>query len=323
MKWYDKLQNLDRRIIYLLVAIVISIPVVYPLNLPTFYTKPVTQLFDYMENVKDDGVILLSFNHDGAVMPEVGPMVRSVIRHAFLRNIKIMAYCWSLEGMKLGDDELIELANQYGKQWGVDYVSFGYKIPSFPIILGMGSDIKSVLTHDTRGTPTDQIPMMRDIRSYENIDLIVDFGGSSTFYSWILYAHTRFKVDVAIGVTGVVAAETFPLLQTNQLIGLMAGLKDAAEYEQHADEVETATGFGEQRQRNATDLLAKRLQEAGQTVSPETAAANWESIQDYDSRARKGMDSQAIAHLLLIGFIVLGNIGYFASIRDRRKQLGG
>ncbi|MBN2055758.1 hypothetical protein JW905_12595 [bacterium] len=321
MKWFDRMQQIDRRIIYLLVALVVALPLVLPLDLPTFYTPPVNALFNFIEGIKGDGVLLLGFNHDGSVVPEIEPMVRSVIRHAFLRDIKILAYCWSLEGATLGDSLLVELANQYGKVYGEDYVNFGYKIPSFPIIIGMGSDITRVLPTDSRGTPIGEIPMMKNIRSYENIDLIIDFSGSSTFYRWIYFAHTRFDVDVAAGVTGVIAAEAFPLLQTEQLIGLMAGLKDAAEYEQHADEVEAEVdkARGITTTRRANIAAAVRSREGD--VASERLDREWDRVRDYDKRARKGMDSQAIAHILIIGFIVLGNIGYFAGLRDKKRTL--
>ncbi len=51
-------------------------------------------------------------------------------------------------------------------------------------------------------------------------------------------------------------------------------------------------------------------------------AAEYESLIGYSDKANRGMDSQSLIHLLVIAFIVLGNVGYFAMRRQtatRRK----
>lgn len=44
-------------------------------------------------------------------------------------------------------------------------------------------------------------------------------------------------------------------------------------------------------------------------------AAEYESLIGRSDKANRGMDSQSLIHLLIIGFIILGNAGYFASRR--------
>jgi len=257
MAWYSKLTTIDNRILYLLVALVIALPLVFPLNLKTFYTQPVTQVYEYLENVKDNGVIMVGLNYDAAVRPEVEPMLRSVLRHAFMRDIKVLAYGWNPEGPYLAQRLFEELGPEYGKESGVDYVNLGYKFPSLPIILGIGTNLHAVLPTDINGARVADMPMMDSIRTYENIDLVMDFTGSSTVYTWVYYAYTRFGVRVAAGVTGVIAAELYPLLQTGQLIGLLSGLKDAAEYEQHADEIEHELNLTPVRKENHRQFMQR------------------------------------------------------------------
>ena len=48
-------------------------------------------------------------------------------------------------------------------------------------------------------------------------------------------------------------------------------------------------------------------------------AAEYEHLVGYKGLASLGMTSQSIAHLAIIGFVILGNIGYFASRRRRRR----
>lgn len=51
-------------------------------------------------------------------------------------------------------------------------------------------------------------------------------------------------------------------------------------------------------------------------------AAEYESLIGYGDNATRGMDSQSIIHLLIIAFIVLGNVGYFAT-RGRHEPRRG
>jgi tetrahydromethanopterin S-methyltransferase subunit D len=46
-------------------------------------------------------------------------------------------------------------------------------------------------------------------------------------------------------------------------------------------------------------------------------AAEYETLVDRKGRGLKGMDSQSIVHLLLVGFIVLGNV---ILLYQRRKR---
>jgi hypothetical protein len=409
---FKKLSNIDSRILYLLVGIVLALPLIFPLGLGTFYTKPVTQVFDEIESIKGDGVILLGLNYDASTRPEVEPMVRAVIRHAFMRNIKVLGFGFYPEGPTLVERVFEDLAPQYGKKVGVDYANFGYKFPSLPIVLGMGTDIHQVLPTDIKGNKVEDMPMMKDIRTYQNIDLIMDFTGSSTIYTWVFFAVAKYGAKLAGGVTGVTAAELYPLLQTKQLMGLLSGLKDAAEYEQHADEVEASLNYASARRANTEeylrqslgervthalnallfqppasardvaqsareslrelvrrgrplaneDALVRRIEQLAQKIrqdspppagsdpavfaaeylgkhadaaqdleqvrqpildaalSKEQVAQAWQQALLDDKRARRGMDSQAVAHLLLIAFIALGNIGYFSA--RRRQKIG-
>ena len=42
-------------------------------------------------------------------------------------------------------------------------------------------------------------------------------------------------------------------------------------------------------------------------------------LSDRPGLGIKGMDAQSVAHLLMLSFIVIGNVGYFLSRRQERK----
>jgi hypothetical protein len=86
------------------------------------------------------------------------------------------------------------------------------------------------------------------------------------------------------GITAVSAADYYPYVNSGQFSGMLAGMKGAAEYE---------------------ELLEQRMVKNGM---------------DWGLR-RKGteaMSSQTAAHLAIMAFIIIGNIGFF--ITRRRKS---
>ncbi|MFQ5905459.1 MAG: hypothetical protein ACE5JA_02710, partial [bacterium] len=115
----------------------------------------------------------------------------------------------------------------------------------------------------------------------DDIPLVVDMSGSTIPILWVLYAGVRYHQQVGVGTTAVSAAQYYPWLQTGQFVGMLGGLKGAAEYE--------------------------RLNEKM-------------GIRQARKRATIGMGSQSIAHLLMIVLIVLGNIAYFLTRSKRRLK---
>ncbi len=51
-------------------------------------------------------------------------------------------------------------------------------------------------------------------------------------------------------------------------------------------------------------------------------AAQYEDLADNPGLAKDGMRVQLYAHMMIIAFIILGNVGYFVS-RRRTKMEGG
>ena len=49
---------------------------------------------------------------------------------------------------------------------------------------------------------------------------------------WIVYGSDRFGFPLGVGTTAVQAPQLYPFMKSNQLVGLLGGLRGAADYEQ-------------------------------------------------------------------------------------------
>ncbi|MBN2541358.1 hypothetical protein JXI42_00675 [bacterium] len=274
MKFIEKLMSIDRRIIYILIALAIIIPFFVPMGLPIPITKEVESIYNYIEDLGPNDAIIISNDYDPQTKPELYPMVKAIIRHAFDREVKVIVMTLIVTGVGLAEEAVKEVADEYGMVNGKDYCFLGYRPGWGLLILGMGVDIHTQFPTDYYGTPIKDIPVMADIHNFDDIDLVLSFSGSSIVVSWLTMAKERFGQNIAWGVTGVMAPDYYIYLQSGQIVGMLGGLKGAAEYE---------------------TLINK----------PDTATA--------------GMDAQSWAHVIIIVFILIGNIGFFITGKKNLK----
>jgi hypothetical protein len=270
----ERLSSLDRRIIFLTVAIAVILPMFLPLGLPVEVTAPVRQLYDVIEGLPERSVVLISIDYDPSGAPELQPATLAIMRHCFRRNLRIMVLGLWAPGVPLGMSALSEIGEvEYRKEYGIDYVNFGYRPGGAVFLVNLGRDIHDVCRQDVYGTVVEEIPIMDDVRAANDIGLVISMSmGVPGSDQWIWYYHARYRGKLATAQTAIGAPKYYQYLQSGQLVGLIGGMKGSAEYE---------------------------------------------SLVDRPGLATTGMDSQSIAHLLIIGFVVLGNLIYWMEKRKR------
>ncbi len=227
----EKLMNIDRRIVFILVGLAVIIPSLLSVSFPITVSQPTRSTYDYIESLPTGSTLMIGFNYGPSSLAELHPMAEAVIHHCFQQKVRVIGMTLLPDGATLGDDMLRKVADETGAIYGEDYVYLGFRPGATQVLLGMGTAIDSVFEADYAKTPLAEIPMMADITNYEQIDLVLDLASGSSTEWWIVYTNTRYNQQIAAGVTGVIVSQMYPYLQTKQLIGLMPGLLGAAEYE--------------------------------------------------------------------------------------------
>ena len=227
----ERLLQIDRRVIFALMALAVAIPLITGITFDPGQTPPTKAIYDYIQDMKPGSVLVIVFDYGPASMPELDPMAAALIRHGLTRGLRVVGLTLDIQGAVLGDDVLNRVGRGMGKESGVDYVNLGYQPGYTAVILGMGEDIGKVFQTDFAGRPYGELRITKGLRTFKDIGLIIDLASSNTPTTWIAQAHERYDVTVATGVTAVMATDYYPYLQTNQLIGLLNGMKGAAEYE--------------------------------------------------------------------------------------------
>lgn len=272
---FARVGRIDRRWLYLVIAVAVGGVLLRPLDLPIPITEEVQKVYDAIEELPAGTPILISFDFGAPSMPELQPMATAVVRHCFRRGLRVVGLGLLPEGTSIGAQVLDSVAEEMGKVYGVDYVHLGYKPQIEAAILGMGEDIVRVFPRDFRSLPTADHPVMQGIKSYRDVPLVVGFASGTEMVLWIQYAGARYGQRIVAGAAAVMATVFYPYLDSGQIEGLIPGLRGASEYEQLIGTV---------------------------------------------GRASQGMDAQSVAHVLIICFILLGNVGYLASRHRRGEQ---
>lgn len=287
MKFYEKLMKIDRRTIYALLLVVVILPLVFPSVVKVTPMTPVERIFQAVDNTPQDKALILDCSYAPQIKAEVEPMAVAVLRHAFKTRKKILVLSLYVEMIGLATRALNQVVGEFNGVaethedsiiYGRDYVFLGWQPPPIVPMLGMGESIANIYVVDYYGNQTDTLEMMQRINNYNDISILVALSGSRIPISWVAYAQNRYGLQVGVGCTAVSGADFYPYYQTGQFTGLMVGMKGAAEYEE--------------------------LVEANHGVKGRRVAS-------------EAMLSLTYAHIIIILFIVIGNIGF---LLQRRKK---
>ncbi len=286
MNW-ERLIQIDRRIIFLAMGLGIIIPMLFPMEMPVGAQRVTRSLFKTIDEIDgQEQCLMISSDYTPQTEPECHPMSLALMRHAFTRRIPVLLNALYVEGAPLlasGIEDVMEEFNSRATThedsiiYGRDVVYLGWQPPPIVPILAMGESIAGIYPDDYYGNRTDSLEVMQRIRNYDEVGIVVAITGLSAPLWYVMFAQTKYGVKVGAGCTAVCAPDFYPYCGTGQISGMMAGMKGAAEYE---------------------ELVEETFQTGGRR------------------KATEGMVAQSAAHLVIMGFVILGNIAYFASRRQ-------
>lgn len=288
MNIFERMMSLDRRWIFLVLTIACVLTYFIPFKVPLRPSSEVKVVYDRIESLQPGDIVMLAVDYDPNALAELHPMTYAIMEQCFRKNLRVLVTSLSQNGAGMAEQAIkdvtdsMKVAQTYNDVEypsreivnGVDYTFLGYKPYFALVILGMGQNFRIPYPTDYYGHPLDSIPMMQNVTNYDQVKVVVDISGGNIADAWISYGQGRYNFPMAMGLTGVMAADYYPYLNSGQLFGLMGGLLGAAQYEKLADN---------------------------------------------PGPAMDGMRIQVFAHMVIILFIVLGNIGYFMTRKNRNR----
>ncbi len=281
-------KEVDRRLIFLFIFLSAAAPVIFPITFEEKISPTVQGVFDAVEALPPGSHVMISYDFDPAMAPETQPMGNAFTRHCLARGLKVIFISlWGTGPSMLQQtiDGIVRTEFPEKKE-DTDWVNLGYKAGNEGVLNVIVTNLKKMYPTDVNSHPLDSIPCLKGIKSCKDVDLILAVGGGQPGpKEWVLYVGDPGNVRIGSGLAAVVTPQSYPYYP-KQMIGLVGGIKGAAEYEFE---------------------LCRRYPKFGASTLPSMRAA------------LLAMGPQTIAHVVIMIFIIFGNIAYLKSRKGAKR----
>lgn len=287
------LKTIDRRIIFLIIAVAVIVTLKAPMYLPVSVSKNANGFLELLDAVKEGDPVIVSFDYAASGEPELKPMAQAILYRLFERKARVFMMAFWDQGPGLADNTLkgkdqdegiikkFERNNPGRKiEYGKDYINLGYKVGASNVIIAMNKSVKDIFSKDNTGKPIEEFPIMKGIEKLKDFKRIFALtgGNNGLLDIWLPFARQQYQIPVCGGCTSVSAPQFYQYMQSRQLDGLLDGFKTAAELLKAIEYTDPATG-------KKADLLSKEIHRLA--------------------------DVQSVVHIIIIIFIIIANVTYF------------
>jgi hypothetical protein len=291
------MHSFERQIIYILVMVIVSIPIILRQSMKPAKMKSAAILFEMVETLeaKEDTIALLALDFGPNTKAENEPQAEVVIEHFLRKRIPFALFTLYAPGegfLKSIPDRVVErLERETGEtyEYGVDWVNLGYRPGTSLFIqsLAKSKDLRAELEKDVFGSPLKDVPLFQNIKTIRQVGFLGQFTGLVGVFDIYVqfFQQEGFVPPFGHGCTSITIPEAYIYLDSGQLNGLLEGIAGAAWY---------------------SHLLKQQYPERPNDDALVTNTA------------------LGVAHLIIIALILLGNIREFVRwYRSRSHHLEG
>ena len=291
MNILDKMMWLDRRWIFLFLIVVCVISYAIDFQIPIRIEREVENIYEFIDSLPPGDIVLVAIDYDPNNLAELHPMTYAVVEQCWRKNLKIIFTSLSQNGPGMTDQAIRDLTDSLA----LDRTFNGVEYKGREIVSGIDYcflGYKPYFALVILGMGQDfRLPFPTDYYGTP-IDSLPMMQGM------LNYDDVACVVDISGGnitdywVSYGQGRFGFPLALG--LTGVMTA--------QYYPYLGSGQVFG---------IMGGLL-----------GAAEYEELTDNPGLAKDGMRIQLAAHIVIILFIVLGNVGFFID-RRKRRQAGG
>ena len=231
-----KLSRLDRRWLFLALWIIILLPYFVNFALPMNVTQRSQDFYNYLNNMPQGSVVLWGWDVSFAGWSEMEAQGVAVTKLLFKLmaekgfRIVIMGYreeCGNLPEMVMRQLGMHPTQNQ---NYGKNYAHIGWLPGGSVGMASFAKNMRATLPKDWWGTPLDNLQVMKDINTIQDVDLVIyiESGGCElAITQYVVPYNTNLGVcAIAQNVPG-----NMPRLDAGLIKIMLAGIRGGAELE--------------------------------------------------------------------------------------------
>lgn len=292
MDIFERMMQLDRRWVFLFLIVVCVVTYMIPFEIPTITEPEVEKIYNFIDSLPEGDIVMIAIDYDPNNLAELHPMTYVIIEHCWRNNLRLILTSLSQNGPGMADQALRDISDS----------------------------MKVEKTYNGKTYPPREIVNGIDFcfLGYKPYYALVILGMGQNFRLPFPTDYYGTPIDDVPMMKGVINYD-----QVACVIDLSGGnITDAwISYGQGRFNFPLALGL--------TGVMTAQYYPyygSGQVLGIMgglLGAAQYEELADNPGRAKDGMRIQLFAHLVIILFIVMGNVGYFAERRRQKREEKG
>jgi hypothetical protein len=234
MSIWEKLMSIPREVIMALVFIAILIPALNPLGLPLLVGSMSEAWYDTVDSLPAGSIVLFDIGYGSGGYPSLGPGNIAAFHQLFEKDLRIVVMATALEGGMMYPliMEGVKPESNYGAVYGEDYVFLGYIAGDQTAMAGVLGDLHALASTDYQGTSLSSLSLMDEVSGAEDFDLVAYMTtAGGTAEGWVYQAYSQYNRPVVGGMLSMMTTSMKPYYDSGQMLGLMDGIKGAADLE--------------------------------------------------------------------------------------------
>jgi hypothetical protein len=241
---------------------------------------------------RDDQIVLIAMDWGPATKAENEPQTEITIEHLMQRRIKFALITGDPVAVpfliNLPEKVAQRLHERTGETWeyGKDWVNLGYRPGQYLLVqqIPKATDLCALLKQDARNTPLIRVPCMKNIKSFSQIPMLVEITGQvGMFAMWLQFFQTETHRPAFLHGCTSI---TIPEAYIFLDSGQIGGLLEGM----------AGTAY-------YSELIG---------YTPKAP-----------SKVMTNMTALSLAHLVIIAFVIIGNVGMFVKARHERMARRG
>ena len=225
----------SRKTLYIIQFIIISIPLLYPMQLPQPVSKYTQSYYDFVKGIPEGSTVIFDNEVSGASWPLLGSAVVRSMVILWENDCKLLFFCMLADGVPFIVDGIEEARGIYESRnpnaeliYDENYVVLGYVSGLETGLAAFLSNPKGLLTKDYYGNAIDDLTLLKDINGQDDMPFCIWASAGSESRNYVLRQYTG---KVAQILVTLVLPTVAPYLATGQISGAIVGSAASAQFE--------------------------------------------------------------------------------------------
>lgn len=233
----DRIENVDRRVIYFIVTLAVLLPLINPIGLPLNIAQESLDYYNEIEAIAPGSKILMKVDMEAGLSGELGPAAVATMNHLLQKDVKmVFIFFYRGDGPIVFENQILPQIDGYvdstnfgGLEYGVDWVSLGYIEGHETAMTKLAADM-NYATLDQYGNALVDLPLMDEIKTAGDFDYLIHVGAGDNAAVLNQFS-TPYDLKAITATAGVDYTGILPYYKSGVYSGILNSLKGTAEYE--------------------------------------------------------------------------------------------